>query len=96
MLKLIGFIVIELQGYIFRRVSLKEDAEDILQNIFYKLSQIDLEESPIERRKRFHSQSEACPDKRCRFTRNAVPAIHGLDRVGERFGRNSSRTTACV
>jgi RNA polymerase sigma factor (sigma-70 family) len=39
----------ELRGYISRRVSFKEDVEDILQNIFYKLSQTDLEESPIER-----------------------------------------------
>jgi RNA polymerase sigma factor (sigma-70 family) len=39
----------ELKGYIARRVSFREDVEDILQDVFYKLSQIDLEESPIER-----------------------------------------------
>jgi RNA polymerase sigma factor (sigma-70 family) len=39
----------ELKGYISHRVSFKEDVEDILQDVFYKLSQVDLEESPIER-----------------------------------------------
>jgi RNA polymerase sigma factor (sigma-70 family) len=39
----------DLKRYISRRISFKEDVEDILQNIFYKLSEIDLEESPIER-----------------------------------------------
>ena len=38
----------ELKGYISRRVSFKEDAEDILQNVFYQLAKIDLNENPIE------------------------------------------------
>ncbi len=38
----------ELRGFISKRVSFKEDAEDILQNIFYNLSKIDLVENPIE------------------------------------------------
>lgn len=37
-----------LKGYISGRVSYKEDAEDILQNVFYQLSKIDLLENPIE------------------------------------------------
>jgi RNA polymerase sigma factor (sigma-70 family) len=39
----------ELTGYIARRVGFKEDVEDILQNVFYKLLQTDLEANPIER-----------------------------------------------
>ncbi len=38
----------ELRGYIARRVPTWEDAEDILQNVFYRLSRIDLVASPIE------------------------------------------------
>lgn len=38
----------ELKGFISRRVSFKEDVEDILQNVFYNLSKIDLDENPIE------------------------------------------------
>lgn len=37
-----------LRGYISKRVSTKEDSEDILQNVFYQLSKIDLETNPIE------------------------------------------------
>ena len=37
----------ELRGYISRRVTFKEDCEDILQNVFYQLSRIDLAENPI-------------------------------------------------
>jgi len=36
-----------LKGFISRRVAFKEDAEDILQNVFYQLSKIDLAENPI-------------------------------------------------
>jgi RNA polymerase sigma factor (sigma-70 family) len=38
----------ELTGYISKRIDFKEDVEDILQNVFYNLSRIDLIESPIE------------------------------------------------
>lgn len=38
----------DLKGFISRRVTLKEDAEDILQNVFYNLSKIDLVENPIQ------------------------------------------------
>lgn len=38
----------ELKGYISRKVSFKEDAEDILQNVFYQLSKVDLNENPID------------------------------------------------
>ena len=38
----------ELKGYISKRVSIKEDVEDILQNVFYNLSRVDLIENPIE------------------------------------------------
>jgi RNA polymerase sigma factor (sigma-70 family) len=38
----------ELKGFIARRVTLKEDVEDILQNVFYALARIDLVENPIE------------------------------------------------
>lgn len=38
----------ELKKFISYRVSFKEDVEDILQNIFYNLSKIDLDENPIE------------------------------------------------
>lgn len=38
----------ELQGFISRRVDSREEAEDILQNVFYNLSRIDLIENPIE------------------------------------------------
>lgn len=37
-----------LKGYISKRVPLKEDAEDILQNVFYQLAKADLMENPIE------------------------------------------------
>lgn len=37
-----------LRGYVARRVPLWEDAEDIVQNVFYQLSRIDLVENPIE------------------------------------------------
>lgn len=36
-----------LRGYIVRQVSSKEDSEDILQNVFYQLSKLDLEANPI-------------------------------------------------
>ncbi|MFV0537652.1 MAG: RNA polymerase sigma factor [Dysgonomonas sp.] len=38
----------QLKNYISKRVMSKEDGEDILQNIFYQLSKIDLIEKPIE------------------------------------------------
>jgi RNA polymerase sigma factor (sigma-70 family) len=38
----------ELKGYISKRIDFKEDVEDILQNVFYNLSRINLIESPIE------------------------------------------------
>jgi RNA polymerase sigma factor (sigma-70 family) len=38
----------ELKGYISKRIGFKEDVEDILQNIFYNLSRINLIENPIE------------------------------------------------
>lgn len=38
----------ELKGYIKKRVPLKDDVEDILQNVFYNLAKIDLAENPIE------------------------------------------------
>lgn len=37
-----------LRGFIAKRIPSKEDCEDILQNVFYQLSKIDLEENPIE------------------------------------------------
>ncbi|WP_029905679.1 RNA polymerase sigma factor [Prevotella sp. 10(H)] len=38
----------QLKNYIAKRVISKEDGEDILQNVFYQLSKIDLIEKPIE------------------------------------------------
>ncbi len=38
-----------LRGFIAKRVPSKEDCEDILQNVFYQLSKIDLEQNPIEK-----------------------------------------------
>lgn len=38
----------ELKGFISKRVAFQEDAEDILQNVFYQLAKIDLVENPIE------------------------------------------------
>jgi RNA polymerase sigma factor (sigma-70 family) len=38
----------QLKNYISKRVMSKEDGEDILQNVFYQLSKIDLIEKPIE------------------------------------------------
>ena len=38
----------ELKGFISQRVRLKEDMEDILQNVFYALINLDLVENPIE------------------------------------------------
>ena len=38
----------ELKGFISKRVAFREDAEDILQNVFYQLSKVDLVENPIE------------------------------------------------
>ena len=37
-----------LRGFVSRRVSIKEDVEDILQNVFFSLSRVDLDENPIE------------------------------------------------
>lgn len=37
-----------LKGFVSKRVKSEEDAEDILQNVFYKLSKLDLIENPIE------------------------------------------------
>ncbi|MCC8174557.1 MAG: sigma-70 family RNA polymerase sigma factor [Odoribacter sp.] len=39
----------QLKRYISDRVSVREEGEDILQNVFYILSQIDLINNPIER-----------------------------------------------
>ena len=36
------------KGFISRRVSSKEDSEDILQNVFYQFMKYDQEDSPIE------------------------------------------------
>ena len=38
----------QLKGYIAKRGLSKEDSEDILQNVFYQLSKIDLIQNPIE------------------------------------------------
>ena len=38
----------QLKGFISRRVSSKEDSEDILQNVFYQFIKYDQEDSPIE------------------------------------------------
>lgn len=38
----------QLKGFITKRVSSKEDSEDILQNVFYQFLKYDREESPIE------------------------------------------------
>lgn len=39
---------VQLKNYIAKRVFSKEDREDILQNVFYQLSKIDMLEKPIE------------------------------------------------
>ena len=38
----------EPEGYIRRRMDSAEDTEDILQDVFYKLTKTDLQENPIE------------------------------------------------
>ena len=38
----------ELKGFISKRVVFREDVEDILQEVFYRLSKVDLVEDPIE------------------------------------------------
>ncbi|MBD8390013.1 RNA polymerase sigma factor [Dysgonomonas sp. BGC7] len=38
----------QLRNYINKRVLSKEDSEDILQNVFYQLSKVDLIDKPIE------------------------------------------------
>lgn len=38
----------QLKGYIARRVPTREDSEDLLQNVFYQLSKLDLIQNPIE------------------------------------------------
>ncbi len=37
-----------LRGFVSRRVAIKEDVEDILQNVFFSLSRVDINENPIE------------------------------------------------
>jgi RNA polymerase sigma factor (sigma-70 family) len=37
----------QLKGFIAKRVPSKEDCEDILQNVFYQLSRVDMSENPI-------------------------------------------------
>lgn len=39
----------QLRSFIAKRVPSKEDGEDILQDVFYQLSKIDLEENPIQK-----------------------------------------------
>ncbi|MDR2843357.1 MAG: RNA polymerase sigma factor [Candidatus Symbiothrix sp.] len=39
----------DLKGYIARRVNILEDVEDVLQDVFVKLAQTDVEKNPIER-----------------------------------------------
>lgn len=39
----------QLRSFIRKKVSSKEDGEDILQDVFYQLSKIDLEEYPIQK-----------------------------------------------
>ncbi len=38
----------QLRGFINKRVPSREDAEDILQNVFYQLARVDFETNPIE------------------------------------------------
>ena len=38
----------QLRGFISKRVSSKEDSEDILQDVFYRLSRIDFDKDPIQ------------------------------------------------
>ncbi len=38
----------QLKSFIAKRVTSKEDREDILQNVFYQLAKINLEENPIQ------------------------------------------------
>ncbi len=38
----------QLRGFIAKRIPSKEDAEDILQNVFYQLTKIDLDANPID------------------------------------------------
>lgn len=38
----------QLRGFIAKRIPSKEDGEDILQNVFYQLTKIDIETNPIE------------------------------------------------
>ena len=38
----------QLRGFIARRVSSKEDSEDILQNVFYQFMKNDQADNPIE------------------------------------------------
>ncbi len=37
-----------LRGFVSRRVTIKEDVEDILQNVFFSLLRVDLDENPIK------------------------------------------------
>ncbi|NDV82982.1 RNA polymerase sigma factor [Bacteroides sp. 51] len=39
----------QLRSFIGKRVLSKEDGEDILQDVFYQLSKVDLEENPIQK-----------------------------------------------
>ncbi|WP_295940374.1 sigma-70 family RNA polymerase sigma factor [uncultured Alistipes sp.] len=71
----------ELKGYIARRTSSAEEAEDILQDVFYKLAKIDLLENPIEYLSAwlYQAATNRIIDRRRKKTEQALPEIRDDD-----------------
>ena len=71
----------ELKGFISKRVDSKEEAEDILQNVFYSLSRIDLIENPIEHITAwlYSVARNQIIDRSRKHREEPMPVLHGDD-----------------
>jgi RNA polymerase sigma factor (sigma-70 family) len=75
----------ELKGYISKRVNFKEDVEDILQNVFYRLLKNDLIENPIEHISAWLyavAQNQIIDHNR-KMKEERIPEIHGNEQENE-------------
>lgn len=71
----------ELAGYIARRVDSAEEAEDILQDVFYNLARVDLLENPIEYLSAwlYNAASNRIIDRRRKKKEQALPEVREHD-----------------
>lgn len=70
-----------LKGFIFKQKLSKEDGEDILQDVFYQLSKVDLDESPIEQVSAwlYRVARNRIIDHQRKIREERIPAIAELD-----------------